>query len=64
MRDAMLPLLPPLLRLAYNAAASPEYKAKVIKVKKIFTVRAYFLKGIYLDTKRLIQFYKGSFFLG
>lgn len=32
MRNAMLPLLVSMLRLAYEAAGSPEYEAKLIKV--------------------------------
>lgn len=32
MRDAMLPLLVPLLKLAYNAAQNPEQQAKIMKV--------------------------------
>jgi hypothetical protein len=33
MRDAMLPLLVPLLKLAYEAAETDDQRAKVIKVK-------------------------------
>jgi hypothetical protein len=32
MKDAMLPTLVPLLKLAYEAAKSAEYEAKVMKV--------------------------------
>lgn len=33
MRDAMLPLLVPLLKLAYEAAETDDQRAKVLKVK-------------------------------
>jgi hypothetical protein len=36
MKDAILPLLTPFLKLVYDAATSPEYKAKVTKVKYYF----------------------------